>query len=435
MIRLVCAITAGLHFLSACPETCRAETLTAAWCDALANNGQFAASQLEREAAGAEWEARSAERAPTVWTQTSYQLRSDERSFQFANPLAPSQQFVSPYSQREAALGAIGVSAPIYTAGAIEAAIKGAAARSEASLHAEAATRLRLLLAVAAAYIDVLRSQRDLEVAQQSLEALALHLQNVQSHFQQQRVARSDLLSAQVSLAMGEQERLRKRYQLETARANYNRLVGRPLDFPVQLEEVYVPPLSAGLEELQQLAVNSRPDLRELNAAALSGHHDSERLRAATRPQVSAVGRHDFEENRFQTPEGISTAGVVMDWNIYDGGRSRRMAYAQQSRAVGISKLADDLRTRIALEVFTEWNSAQEALARGEVAAGALAHAEESLRVSGLRYVQGVGTESEVSDAQSRRAQAARDYYGAGYDAAISQLRLRYAVGILGDGR
>jgi outer membrane protein TolC len=100
-----------------------------------------------------------------------------------------------------------------------------------------------------------------------------------------------------------------------------------------------------------------------------------------------------------------------------------------------LSKLVDDLRSRIALEVITEWNSTQEAAARREVAARAFEQAEENLRVSALRYAQGTSVESEVLDAQARRTQAASDYHNAGYDLALAQIRLRYAAGVLGDGR
>jgi outer membrane protein TolC len=435
MIRLQTIVTAVVLLCIAPAGACAAETLSAAWSEAIAKNAQLAASQLDREAAGSELAAAGAERLPAVWTQSSYQVRSDERSFEFANPLAPSQQFIAPYAQREAALAAVGVSAPIYMGGTIQNGIKGATARSDAAACAEAATRLDLLLAVASAYIDVLRAQRDLEVAEQSVEALTVHLRNAQSRFNQQSVPQSDVLSAQVSLAMGEQERLRTRFQLDASRARYNRLLSRPLEAAVQLEELQVAPLAAELEELQRRAVELRPDLRELTSMAAAGQYDAERLQGATRPQVSAVGRHDFEENRFQTPQGISSAGVVIDWKFYDGGRSRRMALASQARAASLGKLAEDLRTRIELDVLTEWNNAQEAMARGPVAACALQHAEENYRVAALRYAKGLGTESEVIDSESRRAEAAGAFYGAGYDAALSQLRLRYAVGILGNGQ
>ncbi len=99
-----------------------------------------------------------------------------------------------------------------------------------------------------------------------------------------------------------------------------------------------------------------------------------------------------------------------------------------------LGKSIEDLRSRIALEVLTQWNSWQEASARLSVAGQALEQSEENLRVSQLRFAGGLGVATEVLDAQSLRTQAASDYHNAGYDLWLAQIRLRYAAGILGPG-
>lgn len=413
----------------------RAESLEDAWAQSLCSNAQLAAVQLEESAAHQDVNVAATNRWPTAWAQGSYSVRSDERNFRLTNPFLPSQQFLAPYSQREAAASAVGLSLPLYTGGEATNSVMGAEARACASVQGTATARLQLLRAVAEAYIGVLRCQRELEVADQNLASLTAHERDVQQNFDQQCVARNDLLTAQVATATAEQLRLRRLHQLETARGEYNRLLCRPLDAPVLLDEVEIPQLEGDIEGLQQLAWGQRPDLAQLEASADARRYEAERLRGAARPHVNAVGRYDFEENRFQTPQAITTAAVVVDWNFFDAGRSRRAACAEQDRACSLSKLVDDLRSRIALEVITEWNSTQEASARRGVAARAFEQADENLRVSGLRYAQGSIVESEVLDAQSRRTQAASDYHNAGYDLALAQIRLRYAAGVLGDGR
>jgi outer membrane protein len=414
---------------------CRADTLADAWRLALANNPQLAAVQLEEAASHQDVGVATTGRWPTAWAQGSYSLRSDERNFLIANPFAPGQQFVAPYAQREAAGAALGVSLPIYSGGEITNSVMSAQAGAAASVQGTASSRLGLLLAVGEAYLAVLRSQRELEVADQSLMSLVAHERDVQRQLEQQRVALSDKLAAQVAAATAEQLRLRRVNQLETARGEYNRLLSRPLGAPVQLDEISLPPLAGSVELLQQLAWEGRPDLAQLQATADARHFEAARLRGASLPHVNAVGRYDFEENRFQTPQAISTAAIVVDWNYFDAGRSRRAASAEQTRAASIAKLVEDLRSRIALEVRSQCNAAQEAFARQEVAARAFAHADESLRVSELRFAQGATVESEVLDAQARRTQAASDFYNAGYDLTLAALRLRYAVGILGNER
>lgn len=435
MSRLATVAALTLLIGSALGPACWAETLGDAWSQALGNNPQLAAVQLEEAATHDDLAVAGAQRWPSAWAQGSYSVRSDERNFRLTNPFAPGEQFIAPYSQREAAGAAAGVTLPLYAGGEISNAVQGAQARAAASVQGTAASRLQLLLAVGEAYVDVLRNQCELAVAEQNLASLAAHERDVQRNFDQQRVARNDLLSAQVATATAEQLHLRRLHGLQTARGEYNRLLTRPLEAIVQLDEINIAPLAGGLDELQQAACNQRPDLAQLAETANARMFEAERLRGASRPHVNAVGRYDFEENRFQTPQAITSAGVVVDWKFFDAGQSRRQASAEQTRAASLGKLVDDLRSRIALEVMTEWNSTQEAAARRQVAQRAFEQAEENVRVTSLRYAQGTAVEADVLDAQSRRTQAASDFHNAGYDWILAQLRLRYAAGILGNGQ
>lgn len=433
MNRFVTVVAKVLALMLFGGGVCRGESLADAWWQALANNPQLAAAQLDEAAVRQDVSVAATGRLPTAWALGSYSARSDQRNFRFANPLLPGQQFVSPYAQREGAGAAAGVTLPIYTGGEVSNRIMSAEANAAASAQGTASSRLELLLGVGEAYIAVLRSQRELEVAEQNLAYLAAHERDVQCFYDQQRVPRSDVLSARVAAASAEQLRLRRSHQLDTARAEYNRLLSRPLCTPVQLDEETLSPLADGVEQLQQMAFQRRPELAQLQASANARQFEAERLRASARPHVNAVGRYDFDENRFQTPQAITSAAIVVDWNYYDAGRSRRAASAELTRAASLEKLAEDLRSRIALDVLTECNSAQEAFARQQVAACTLEQAEENLRVSSLRFAQGATVESEVLGAQARRAQAASDNYNAGYDLTLAGLRLRYAVGLLGD--
>jgi len=424
----------ALLLMPAGTATHAADTLAAAWSEALARNAELSAAFLEVAAASDDVEAARADRLPNAWLRGSYSVRSDERNFRFENPLLPGPSFVAPYAQREAAGAAASVSMPIYAGGAIKNAILAAEARQSAKGHDSAALRMDLMLAVGEAYIAVLRAERAMVVAEQDLYSLQAHEAEVEKHFNQQRVPRNELLATRVAAAEAQQLQLRRLYDLETARGHYNRLLGRPLIAPVELEELTIPPLNRTIEDLLQIAIQRRADLAHLRTAADAHLYEAERLRAAARPQVSAVGRHDFEENRFQTPQGQSTAAVVVDWNVYDGGKSERAAAAEKNRALSIYRLIDDLESRIALEILTQRNSEHESFARLKVAEQTVVQADENLRISQLRYMRGMAVNSEVLDAQSQRSQAVSAYDNAKHDINLAGIRLRHAAGILGSG-
>jgi outer membrane protein TolC len=429
MIAAVFALRDGVD-----PCAIKAETLSEAWAAALATNGQLAAAEFQRDAAQFDVAAAQAGQLPVASVSSAYNVRSDERRFRIDNPLVSGQQTSVPYTQREApTMGAV-VCMPLYAGGRISNPILSAEARLVATSHSVEMSRLRLRLAVGEAYVAVLRAESELIAAEQNLASLSAHEHDATRQFDEQRVSLNDLLAAQVSAAGAAQLHLQRSYELQIARAAFNRLVGRPLDDPVLLEPLQIAPLPLTLDQLQKIGCQRRPDLAELCATANSHAFDAERLRAASRPQLSAVGRYDFEENRYQSPQDIYSAALVVDWRVYDGNGSRRAAMAEQARAAGICKLADDLRSQIALEVLTAWNNVHETSAPIAVAREALERSAENVRVTRLHFTQGLAVGAAVLEAHARQAQAGRDYFNAHHDLCLSQLHLHYASGLLGDG-
>ncbi|MBN1852437.1 MAG: TolC family protein [Pirellulales bacterium] len=410
-----------------------AESLSDAWTLAVANNAQLAASKLQEEAAQYDLDATTAERIPSAWLRSSYTLRSDSPSFRILDPIPGVDSFRFPYTQREAAGVAAHVRVPIYTSGRIKHSILGAQSRLAAEQYDAMMARNELMLAVGESYLAVLRAQRELTVADQNLAALSAHEAKVRCFFDQKRVAGNELLAAQVSTASAQQGRLRMLSQLEIARGKYNRLLGRPLETPVQLEEIILPMMQRNLEELKQMARQERPDLLQVRASVDAQMSESRRIQAAGLPQVSALGSYEFEENRYNSPEGIASASVIVDWNFFDRQRKSRVV-AEITRAASLNRLVEDLSTRIELEILTAWNDRHTAIERLKVATQALEHAEESLRIAQVRFMRGMNVSSDVLDAQHQRIQMERDYYNSAYDQTLSELRLRYAAGILGNG-
>ena len=186
MNRFVAVVAKVLALMLLGGGACHGESLADAWWQALANNPQLAAAQLDEAAVRQDVGVAATGRLPTAWALGSYSARSDQRNFRIANPLSPGQQFVSPYAQREGAGAAAGVTLPIYTGGEVTNRIMSAEATAAASVQGTASSRLELLLAVGEAYIAVLRSQRELEVAEQNRGYLVAHERDVQCFYDQQ---------------------------------------------------------------------------------------------------------------------------------------------------------------------------------------------------------------------------------------------------------
>jgi outer membrane protein TolC len=77
------------------------------------------------------------------------------------------------------------------------------------------------------------------------------------------------------------------------------------------------------------------------------------------------------------------------------------------------------------------WLDVGETRERLVVAAGAVEQAEENLRIARERYGAGLGTQTQLLEAESLRVQALRNRDDAGLDAGLARLRLARAVGVL----
>jgi outer membrane protein TolC len=409
----------------------RGESLEEAWAVALAQNHRLAASQFEEAAAAEDLGAAAAERMPNLALRSGYTLRSDNPSFIVRDPLPGFGTFEFPYAQRNAALAGAEARLPIYTSGRISSSIDSAAAREAAAQFETAQARLDLLYSVGESYIGVLRVERELEVAQHDLASLEAHLADVTGLRAQQRATEQDLLAAQLAVAKAAQRRASEQRALDVARAQYNRLLDRPLTTQVTLEEVNLQPLVDGLDPLVAIAWERRPDLQALMAVSAAHLHASDTARAEGRPQIYASVGANYEENRYQTPNALATAGVAVDWNLYSGGKAQRKAGAEEARAAGARRLVDDLKSQIALELLNASNQVAEASEQLDVATQNVAHTTEALRVVRLRFGRGMSLNSHVLEADAEWTQAMRDRHNAHYAAALAQLRLRYLAGLL----
>jgi outer membrane protein TolC len=96
--------------------------------------------------------------------------------------------------------------------------------------------------------------------------------------------------------------------------------------------------------------------------------------------------------------------------------------------AHALEQLRCDLESKIRLQVRQAWLSLEETRERLNLTRDVIAHAEENFWISQDRYRVGAGTNTQVLDAESLRAQSYRNHAHACYDAILAAFRVRRAV-------
>lgn len=426
---LTCALAVVLGTVTGAAD---AESLTDAWALALQQDHALAAARNQAEAARLDAQAAHGQRWPTVALSGSYKYLDDSPAFDFSFtglPMSPPELF----KNDSFVSGAATVNVPLFTSGRISSSIAAADAQARGTDAQLLATTGDVKLAVAEAYVGVLRARKALAVAQSGVRTLEALERDTASLFERELVPRNDLLTSRVALANAKQDALRAVNAADVALAIYNRRVGAPMDRPVELDETLVAPapLPQGLAALTEHAKAHRSELAALDAQAEAYGQMAKTERSRVLPQVMLTGSYQYLENQFLDDETVGMAGIGVQWSVFDGGQSRKRAAALHHSKRATEQHRADAESLVALQVREAWLGLQEARKRVEVTVNAAEQADESLRIAQERYSAGLGTQTQLLEAEAFRVQALRNRDDAALDAQLSELRLARAAGLL----
>jgi outer membrane protein len=414
------------------PGALQAESLTDAWQMALQSDGSLAAAHSERQAAEADHSAALRQRWPALDLNGAYTQLEHAPMLDITTPAGQLQAPI--WGHNGYTVAGADLSVPIWTSGRIGGAIGAAAAGARGATAQEVRSTEDLKLAVAESYVAVFRARRALQVAESNVTSLKAHDNDVQTMYDKQAVAQSDLLSAQVALANVTQQRLRAANALHLAAAAYNRWVGQPLDRVPDLDEPAVTPSVEAGEPLEQLiahALERRPELAAISAQQDGLEQAARSAHAQGLPQVAMHAGYNHFDNQILDRENFASIGVGFQWRLFDSGQNRERTAALRSRARAAEQQLADQRSRVALEVETAVLNQGEARARIHVAADAVAQAEENVRIASELYKSGLGTNTQVLEAETLCATALTNRDSAAFDLIIAGYQIRRAIGDL----
>jgi outer membrane protein len=408
------------------------ETLHDAWALALANDRGLASVRSHAEASQLDAAAARAQRWPTLAVGGSYTWLDEAPAFDFAFtglPLAPPPLF----DGDDFAMGAATLSVPLFTGGRISSGIAAAEARGRGAGAQALGAEQDLRLAVAEAYVGVLGARKALAVADSNVRTLESLAGDVGAMYERELVPKNELLAVQVALADARQNRLRAANAAEIAQAGYNRRLGQPLDRPAVIEEVIPVPeaLPDELATLIALALERRTELDALGEQARAYGQLAKVERSRVLPQVSVSGGYNYLENQFLDDDAFMMAGVGVQWALFDGGVSRKRAAALERSRRATEEQRADVESLVVLQVRQAWLDVDETRQRVGVTGDAVDQAEENLRIARERYGAGLGTQTQLLEAETLRVRALTNRDNAALDAGLARLRLARAVGAL----
>lgn len=136
-------------------------------------------------------------------------------------------------------------------------------------------SRLQVRIEVRKAFYDLLRAQDEMRVHDEHIAIARQAVEAARIKYTVGKVPQQDILKAQVELTRLAEHLVHFDEDAEIARAQLNTLLGRDPGTPIQVEGEYtVPSQLPGMPELEKLALASRPDLAEAQAAIEKAVHE-----------------------------------------------------------------------------------------------------------------------------------------------------------------
>lgn len=412
-------------------STAQAETLDDSWAQALLTHPSLRAAQARSDAAASSIDVARAAGRPGIAAEAGLTLLDHTPAMQ-AELLGQVLQL--PVSQSRSASYRVAATLPVYTGGRLTQGEAAATSSWEAAQAQVQARRQALKLSVAQAYVEVLRAERGVALAEAQQVRLAAHRQDAQHQLDQGMAGRNDLLAAEVSWSEAHHQTVQARHRLSLAQADYNQWLARPLSHPVALDALPAPSETAEPEMLAPLVERAQAERHELVALTREMQaldHQIGSVRSEAAPQMGVSAGYGYQQNRYQVQPGQWFLGLGVRWQVSDGGTVEHRAAVLQRQHAALQAQRDELMAQIALQVHEAWLALQAARKRLTVTNKAVLQAEENLRIVQDRYGQGLSTHTEVLNAQALRLGSEVREADAQLDAVVAEFRLRHATGAL----
>jgi len=391
-----------------------------------------AQAQLQ-EALGAEF--------PTLSLQTDLQRSTSATNEIRAN--TETANFTSPDGVTTDLNATLQLNYDLYTGGQRSAQIRLAESqvRTQELALEQAAEQLRF--DVTDAYYAVQEADSQVEIARAAVADAEQSLRDAELLEQAGLGTRFDVLQAEVDLANEEQNLTRAMSQRRISR---RRLV-ETLGLGQQIEvTAATPPEVAGtwdlsLQESIVLAYQNRSELEQQLQQREIAQENQVIALAGIKPQVSLFTRYNVRDIIDDGGGGGTGAGdglaigAQLQWTLYDGGQARARARQAEENAAIAENRFDQVRNQIRREVEQAFYNLQANEQNIDTARVAVEQGEESLRLARLRFQAGVGTQTDVINAQSALTQARGNLLTAIIDYNRSLAALQRAVSNLPDSR
>jgi outer membrane protein len=300
--------------------------------------------------------------------------------------------------------------------------------------------RQDLVLRVAQAYFDLLYAHENLAAVRANKTAIEQQLESAKKNFEVGTATITDTHEAQSRYDLAVAQELAAENDLEVRRRALQAIIGKVPDSlaPLKGAVTLTPPQPAGMDKWVEAAERDSTSVQIQMAAAEIAAREVERQRAGHYPTLDLVANKGYSKsfNSFSNSNletDFENVGVQVNLPLFQGGQvTSRTREAAANRGAALANL-EAARRSSALAARQYYLGVVNGLAQIKALEAALASSRLALESNRLGYEVGVRINIDVLNAEQQVYVTRRDLAKAKLDTLLAQLRLKAAVGALGE--
>ncbi|MBW2583174.1 MAG: TolC family protein [Deltaproteobacteria bacterium] len=328
-------------------------------------------------------------------------------------------------------------SQPIFTGFALYNQYKIADLGLDIAEFTEKLTRQDVILDAKNAYFLILKAQKLMDVADETVKQIAAQKDVAENMYQVGMSPLNDLLQSQVQLANAKQALITAKNNLDLTKSQFNTLLRRQVNSPVSVVDILdFTPWVQSIENCLSQAKNNRLEIEVSDLEIQIAEKDYKLSQRDFYPSVNLVGTWTKRGTDWDVDggEGISDKDfwdirATATWDFWQWGRTRYGAKEKLSRLSQAKLRKEQVLDNIDLEVKQAYLKVQESQKNITTIEKAIEQAKENLRITEERYKEQVSTTTDVLVAQTLLTETMTNYYNALYDFKIAKAILYRGLG------
>lgn len=287
-----------------------------------------------------------------------------------------------------------------------------------------------VVLNVKNAYYNLLQTQRNLDVAVDTMHQFQQHLDQANAFFRIGTKPKFDVTKAEVDLGNARLNVLKAENALRSARITLKDTMGIPenADFPI-VDNLAFQKSNLQLNDVLNTAYSNRPDLRSVIAKREATEKSIDLAKKGYYPTLSGSAGYGYSGTDFPLGSGWN-AGATLNFPLFTGLSTKYQVDEAKANLEILMANEDLIRQAISLDVKQAYLNVQDAAEQISVAEMTVSQAKDNYELASGRYRTGVGNPIEVADATITLNNARAALNSALYNHKTAQAALDKAIGV-----